>query len=54
MSDEDYLNPENRKILNFMFTNMVMSPREVAEHFNIPVERVRDILARDLAEVMKG
>jgi hypothetical protein len=54
MSDDDYLNPEDRKILNFMFANMNMSPREVAEHFAVPVERVHDILRRDLAEVTKG
>lgn len=53
MTSDDYLSPEDRKILNFMFTNMTMSPREVAEHFNVPKERVHDILARDLREVMK-
>ena len=53
MSDDDYLSPEDRKILNFMFANMRMSPREVAKHFNVPVERVRDILTRDLNEVMR-
>jgi DNA-directed RNA polymerase sigma subunit (sigma70/sigma32) len=51
---DDYLSPEDRKILNFMFDNLSMSPRDVAKHFNIPRERVHDILARDLAEVMKG
>jgi len=52
--EEDYLSPEDRKILNFMFANMNMSPREVAEHFNVPKERVHDILARDLREVLRG
>lgn len=54
MSDEDPLDPEDRKILDFMFDHQRMSPREVARHFNIPVERVHDILRRDLVEVMRG
>ena len=53
-TDADYLSEEDRKILDFMFANMNMSPREVAAHFNIPKERVHDILARDLTEVLKG
>jgi len=53
MSDEDHLNAEDRKILNFMFDNLNMSLREVAKHFNISVERVHDILTRDLNEVMR-
>jgi DNA-directed RNA polymerase sigma subunit (sigma70/sigma32) len=53
VSDEDYLSPEDRKILDFMFANMNMSPHEVAAHFNVPKERVHDILARDLKEVLK-
>lgn len=54
MSGDDYLTPEDRKILNFMFDHMNMSPREVAKHFNLPVERVHDILTRDLNEVMRS
>ena len=54
MSDEDHLNPEDRKILDFMFGNLNMSPREVAKHFDIPVERVHDILTRDLNAVMRA
>ena len=54
MSDDDYLSVEDRKILNFMFANMNMSPREVAAHFNVPKERVHDILTRDLNEVMRS
>lgn len=54
MNDEDYLSPEDRKILNFMLANSAMSNREFAAHFNVPVERIHDILRRDLAEVMKG
>jgi len=54
MNNEDYLSPEDREILNFMFANTTMSPREVAKHFDVPVERVHDILKRDLAEVLKG
>lgn len=54
MSDEDHLNPEDRKILNFMFANSNMSNKEFAEHFKVPIERIHDILRRDLAEVMRG
>ena len=54
MTTEDYLSLEDRKILNFMFANMNMSPREVAKFFGVPIERVHDILRRDLAEVTKG
>lgn len=50
--DEDHLNPEDRKILNFMFSNGNMSPREVAKHLGIEAERVFDILARDLSAAM--
>lgn len=49
----DYLNADDRKILNFMFANMNMSPRDVAKHFHITMEHVHDILRRDLNEVMK-
>ena len=54
MSSDDHLSPEDRKILNFMFDHLNMSPREVAKHFNISVERVHDILTRDLNEVMRA
>lgn len=54
MENDDFLSPEDRKILNFMFANMALSPRQVAAHFDVPVERVRDILARDLAETVRG
>lgn len=54
MSAEDYLSPEDRKILNFMLANSTMSNREFAAHFNVPIERIHDILQRDLREVMKG
>jgi hypothetical protein len=45
---------DDEDILNFMLANMHLSPRECAAHFGIPFERVRDILQRDLAEVMRG
>lgn len=45
---EDPLTSEERKILNFMFANLSMSPRAVAEHFGVPVEQIYSILARDL------
>ena len=36
-----------------MFEHMDMSPREVAARFRVSVELVRDILQRDLAEVLR-
>jgi len=52
-SEDDYLNPEDRKILNFMFDHLDMSPREVAKHFHTSLEHVHDILQRDLKEVLR-
>jgi len=54
MSEEaDHLNPEDRKILNFMFANLHMTNQQFAAHFEVPVERIHNILRRDLAEVTR-
>jgi hypothetical protein len=52
MSDENSLSLEDHEILNYMFKNLNMSPRDVAKHFNVTIERVHGILMRDLQQVM--
>jgi hypothetical protein len=44
---------EDVAILSFALAHCEMGPRALAEHFGVPVERVHDILRRDLDEVVR-